>query len=255
MATSKNSSTAVAVKKPASGALVSMKEAMAAQLASLSERTAPATGNAIRITQGKEFILPSGEKTDQLQVVVVDFTSRNEFYEGMFDKDNISPPACFAIGSSPNKLTPSVNSPVKQADTCAECPMNAFGSAQNGKGKACKNTRVLAVLPPGADADTPIWTLKVSPTGIKGFDGWVQSVARTFQTMPVGVVATVGFSPSSDYASLVFSDAVPNEMVAEHFARQEEARQILAAEPDVSGYEAPKPIKGPVSRRPAVARR
>ena len=138
-------STAVAVVKKASGAVVNIQDMLRKQAESMSERTSPASGISIRVTQDKQFSLPDGQKTDELEVVIVDFVARNEFYEGAYDKDNMSPPACFAIGVAPNKLVASDNSPQKQADTCAECPMNAFGSA--GKGKACKNGRVLAVLP------------------------------------------------------------------------------------------------------------
>ena len=198
-------STAVAVVKKASGAVVNIQDMLRKQAESMSERTSPASGISIRVTQDKQFSLPDGQKTDELEVVIVDFVARNEFYEGAYDKDNMSPPACFAIGVAPNKLVASDNSPQKQADTCAECPMNAFGSA--GKGKACKNGRVLAVLPVDADENTPIWLLKVSPTALKGFDGYVQGVARTFQTPPVGVVTKVSFDPNVTYASLRFSDA------------------------------------------------
>jgi hypothetical protein len=244
--------TAVAVKKPSGGAVVSIQDQLRAQADAMKDRTAPPSGNGIRVTQDKQFVLPDGQKTDELKVVIVDFVARNEFYEGAFDKDNISPPACFAIGIAPNKLEPSDNSPQKQAETCAECPMNAFGSA--GKGKACKNGRMLAVLPADADADTPIWTLKVSPTALKNFDGYVQSVARTFQAPPVSVVTTVTFDENVTYASLRFSDAEPNENLAVHFARQEEAKAILNTEPDVSQYEAPKPVKAP-ARGKVMARR
>jgi hypothetical protein len=241
-------STAVAVVKKASGAVVNIQDMLRKQAESMSERTSPASGISIRVTQDKQFSLPDGQKTDELEVVIVDFVARNEFYEGAYDKDNMSPPACFAIGVAPNKLVASDNSPQKQADTCAECPMNAFGSA--GKGKACKNGRVLAVLPVDADENTPIWLLKVSPTALKGFDGYVQGVARTFQTPPVGVVTKVSFDPNVTYASLRFSDATPNENLAAHFARQAEAKELLEQEPDVSGYEAPKPVKAMARKAP-----
>lgn len=241
-------STAVAVVKKASGAVVNIQDMLRKQAESMSERTSPASGISIRVTQDKQFSLPDGQKTDELEVMIVDFVARNEFYEGAYDKDNMSPPACFAIGVAPNKLTASDNSPQKQADTCAECPMNAFGSA--GKGKACKNGRVLAVLPVDADENTPIWLLKVSPTALKGFDGYVQSVARTFQTPPVGVVTKVTFDDNVTYASLRFGDAVPNENLAVHFARQAEAKELLEQEPDVSGYEAPKPVKAMARKAP-----
>lgn len=244
--------TAVAVAKKTSGAVVNIQDMLRKQAEAMSERTSPASGIMIRVTQDKKFVLPDGQKVEELDVVIVDFVARNDFYEGAFDKDNMTAPACFAIGVAPNKLVPSDNSPQKQADTCAECPMNAFGSA--GAGKACKNGRVLAVLPPDADEDTPLWLLKVSPTALKGFDGYVQGIARTFQAPPVAVVTTVTFDDNVTYASLRFGNPQPNDQLAVHFARQDEAKTLLNQEPDVSNYEAPKPQKA-AARGKVAARR
>ena len=228
-------STAVAVKKPVSGNIVSIQDALKAQAALMGSRTAPATGAAIRLSPGK-FTLPDGTTTPgPLELVIVDFTSKNAFYEGAYDPKNISPPACFAIGNDIKNMVPSPNSPKAQASDCASCPMNQFGS--DGDGKACKNSRLLAVLPPDADADTPMWTLATSPTANKGFDGHVASVARIFEMPPIGVVTSVSLDPNTTYAKLMFSDPQPNANVGVHFARQEEARVMLAVEPDVSGFE------------------
>lgn len=245
--------TAVATVKKTSGAVVNIQDMLRKQAEAMNERTSPASGIMIRVTQDKKLVLPDGQKVDELDVVIVDFVARNEFYEGAFDKDNMTPPACFAIGTSPTKLVPSDNSPVKQADACSECPMNAFGSA--GAGKACKNGRILAVLPPDADADTPLWLLKVSPTALKGFDGFVQGVARTFQAPPVAVVVTVSFDENVTYASLRFSNPQPNDNLAVHFARQDEAKTLLEQEPDVSQYESPKPQKTAARGKTTPARR
>ena len=234
-----STSTAVAVKKATN--IVSIQETLKAQAAAMNERVAPAGGAAIRVTQDKQFMLPDGTKTPgPLELVIVDFISKNAFYEGAYDPKNISPPACFAIGQNPLKLVPSANSPLGQATDCAGCPNNQFGS--DGNGKACKNSRVLAVLPPNADADTPMWTLATSPTANKGFDGFVSSVARVFEMPPIGVIATVGFDAGSTYAKLTFSNPVPNPNVGEHFARQEEARAMLEVEPDVSGFVKTPPV-------------
>ena len=193
-------------------------------------------------------MLPDGTKTPgPLQLIIVDFTSKNSFYEGKYDPKAIVPPACFSIGSNPLKMVPSDNAPLKQAADCQSCPMNQFGS--DGDGKACKNSRVLAVLPPDADADTPLWTLTTSPTANKGFDGFVTSVARIFQMPPVGVVATVGFDPTQTYAKLVFSDPQPNPDVETYFARQDEAKAMLAIEPDVSQFKTAAPVKKAAGRR------
>lgn len=237
-------STAVAVKKLSTANIVSIQEALKAQVAGLAGRISPATGNAIRLGQDKKLNLPDGTKTDgPLELVVVDFVATHNFYAGRFDKDNIVPPDCFAIGTDPKNMVPSPNSPNPQSKDCQSCPMNQFGS--DGKGKACKNGRKLAVLPPDASETDDIWTLNVSPTALKNFDGYVGSVARQFGLPPVGVVTTVGLSEAVDYPQLQFTEPKPNENVAVHFARQGEARELLTVEPDVSNYQAP------TSRAPA----
>ncbi|MBS0454028.1 MAG: hypothetical protein JSS14_22220 [Proteobacteria bacterium] len=224
--------TAVAVKKASN--VVNIQELLKKQAEEMAGRTQGPGGNSIRISQDKNFLLPDGSKTPgPLQLVIVDFISRNEFYAGQYDKDNIVPPDCFAIGVDPKGLVPSNSSPAKQSDEgCNACPMNVFGSA--GNGKACKNTRMMAVLPPDADAETELWTLKVSPTGLKSFDGYVNNVARTFGAPPVAVVTEVSFDPNSDWPSLRFADPQPNENVGTHFARQAEAKELLEREPDLT---------------------
>lgn len=250
----KKPGTAVAPVKKNAGALVSIKEQMATALAGLADRTSPAGGDKIGLKNDKTFNLPDGQKVSELQVVVVDFIAMNNFYEGAYDKDNIVPPTCFAIGQVITQMAPSDNSPVKQSDACGACPMNQFGSA--GNGKACKNMRRLAVLPPDADADTPLWILDVSPTGLKSFDGYVKSVATKFGVLPIGVVTTVTMDPAVDYPSLRFSDPAPNENMEAHWNRRNEAMERLIQEPDVSGYDAPKPVKarGVPARKPAARR-
>lgn len=250
--TKKTTSTAVAVKKNTSTAVVNIQDMLRKQAEANASRVEPGSGKSIRIGQDKSFTLPDGTKTrESLQLVVVDFVSRNEYYEGAYNKDDITPPNCFAIHPEPKQLAPSGNSPDKQCDDCASCPMNQFGSAPTGAGKACKNTRVLAVMPPDADDDTEIWTLKVSPTAIKAFDGFVAGVNRAFQLPPVGVVVTVGFSDAKDFPSLEFTDPQLNENVAVHFGRQDEAREMLMREPDVSSFGAEKPAAKAPARKVA----
>lgn len=53
-----------------------------------------------------------------------------------------------------------------EIERCADCPHNEFGSAEKGKGKACKNMRRLYIL----TASTPIpFVLSLSPTSIANF--------------------------------------------------------------------------------------
>lgn len=245
-------STAIAVKK-SSGA-ISIKETMAAELAALAGRTGNPGGDKITLKNDKTFNLPDGSKVDTLEVVIVDFIGMNTYYEGAYDKDNIAPPTCFAIGQVITDMAPSDNAPVKQSDVCISCPMNAFGSS--GTGKACKNMRRLAVLPPDADADDPLWIIDVSPTGLKSFDGYVRSVASKLSMMPIGVVTTITFDQSTDYASLRFGNPRPNDNVDAHWERRAEAKERLEQEPDVSSYAAPVPKgRAAPTRKPAPTRR
>jgi hypothetical protein len=240
---STTASTAVAVKRSTS--VVSIQEELRKQASEAGNRIMPATGNKIRVTQDKKFVLPDGTTTPgPLELVVVEFAAVNNFYEGDYKQGDNSPPSCYAVGADPKKMFPAANSPARQSDDCQSCPNNQWGS--KGAGKACGNGRLLAVLPPDADPDTPLWLLQPSATAIKGFDGFVAGVVRSFQSMPISVVTTVSFDENETYAKMVFSDPKPNPNVVEHFSRQEEARELLYAERDVSGY---TPMQAPVGRK------
>ena len=256
MATAKKTpSTAVAVKK--STAVVNIQEQLRAQAAADAARNAPTGGKTIRTT-GKTFTLLDGSKTrEAINVVVLDFVYFNSFYEDIYDPKNIVPPNCFAISIEPKGMVPSASSPDVQADSCNECPNNQFGS--DGGGKACKNSVKLAVMLASDDPEEgEIGILTVSPTALRGWAGYVGSVNRTFQLPPVGVVTSVDFDQSKDFPSLTFAASGLNEQVGGHFARKEEARELLMQEPDVSSFGADKAsakAAATPARRPATAAR
>jgi hypothetical protein len=240
--------TAVAVRKTG-GAVADMaqiRKDLQAQASAMGERTAPPSGNKIVAGNDKMFKLPDGSKVAELRAVIVDFGTVHSFYERPFDAKNVMPPGCFAYGSNPKDMAPVAESPNRQAENCQECPMNEFGSA--GDGKACKNARRMVLLPlndagDDVDGDGQLLVLDTSPTAIKGFDGYVQSVTRAFQLPPIGVITTIGFDGSVDYQRMVFSDPVPLPSLAAAYARQGEAQEMLAAKPDFSGWK-PVEVKG-----------
>mgnify|MGYP005863046925 CR=1 FL=1 len=224
---------------------INYAEQMAKEAAGISKRIAAPSGDRIRFN-GHTIITPDGEEGEQLEVVILDFVSANMYYDSPYDRDNPQPPACFAIGPEPTALVPSDNSPDRQADACASCPQNQFGSALVGKGKACKNTRMLAVSPVTAldnpDEAPPIWLLAVSPASLKNFDSYVSSLASKHKTIPVGVVTKVHLDENLTYPSPKFSVVRPleNEEMGLFFEHREEATKRLITEPDVSQYEPPK---------------
>lgn len=228
--------------------VISMQELMEKQAAAITDKVGSPGGDKIVVNQDKTFSFPDGRKSGEpFEGIIVEFISGNFYFDAPYVKGQITPPACFALGDDPDELIPSANSPDKQAEDCASCPLNQFGS--NGTGKACGNRRLLAVLPPsGFDKETPLAILSVSPTGLRGYDGYVTKLAGMFRKPPAAFVTTIGFNSKVDYSQLVFGNPQPiadNELLQLVFSRQEEAKARLMTEPDVSNYEAPKPVRSP----------
>ena len=123
------------------------------------------------------------------------------YYEAAYDPNQVEPsaPDCFSLdGVAPDK---SVNKPVNP--TCGTCPMNAFGSGRNAagqptKGKACADSKILAVFRKGS-----VYSFKIPPASLKNFGLYVKNL--TNRGVPLGNVITyVGFDEDADYSVLQF---------------------------------------------------
>ena len=95
---------------------------------------------------GGEEIGRAAEK--QLDVIIVDWLAEpsRKFYAGAYDKDaKATLPDCWSnLGDKPE-----AGSRNPQSDSCLSCPQNIKGSGTNGKGKACRYERRIAVLVAG----------------------------------------------------------------------------------------------------------
>lgn len=126
--------------------------------------------------------------------VVAGFIMHNKYFAGQdFDPDQPISPVCYAYGQSKDEMGPHDDAEEKQAERCEGCPQNEFGSADKGRGKACKNTFQLLVLPAGeydpkTDVFEPptdpeeletaeLYALSVPPTALKAWNGHVQRLA------------------------------------------------------------------------------
>lgn len=215
---------------------------MQAEVAALSSRLNAPTGNRISCTLKKTFKLPDGlESPGPMNVVIVDFITAHYYYPDRYDPDNIVPPDCFALGLDPKAMIASANSKDKQCDSCNACWAFQFGS--DGKGKACKTTRLLAVMQPDADRDSPLMLLRVPPTSSAAFDGYVAGIARTYQKPVRGVITEISFDDKSDYSKLLFGN--PEEcdagLLALAHSRKDEAMQLLMTEPEYTEAEQSAP--------------
>jgi hypothetical protein len=262
-------SLAPAKSSTTSTAIATIDQELANEVALLKEQVGQASGNKIKVEPSGDFILPTGENLgDEINVVVIDFVTRNTFYSGPYIPNNPSPPDCYAIGKQLATMEPEQDSPNLQHDgPCATCALNQFGSGSNGKSKACKNSRVLAVVlvdpeNPGAAAepDAPLYTLELPPTAIRSFDAMVSNVSRALNGPPVKAVLTVRAKNVGTYALITFHDPLPNPDYAIHYGRRAEVQDMLYRKPDFASYEAKAPARGRgaprvPARRTAPARR
>jgi len=262
-ATSKKTTEAFDATKPVGTALAKAKanlpaniqEQFAAEVAALQKRIAAPSGDRIKCTRAKTFKLPNGLEVDEIECVIVDFVAASFYYSKGYNEDSIVPPDCFAIGLEPAGLIPSDNSPDAQCASCAGCWANQFKSAPNGKGKACKNVRLIAIIPLDADETTQPMILKASSTALTSFDGHVAKVASMYGVPVRGVTTKVTMS-DDDYASLRFSIierlSPKDPLLAIAQSLKETAMTRLLTEPDVSAAKAePAARRAPVKKAPA----
>lgn len=216
-------------------------------------REKPPVGNIIS-TDGGRFTFQGNELPNPLSAIVVDYAFVNSLYEGMYDPDNVQPPVCFAAGMVEADLAPSPNSPKPQAEKCSECPHNKFGSADNGKGKACKNLRRLALLPHDpkvklANAEPAV--LKLSPTSLGGWAAYVNQLAKVVNRTPSSVITQFTVVRKGSYFNISSQmDSVLSEKDYRVIkGRREEVRDMLLAEPDFSKADA-NPAKSKSKTKP-----
>lgn len=252
----KKPSTAVAKAKVALPA--NIQEQMDKDMALFQARLAAPTGSRIAVTQDRKFRSPDGSKFDTIQGVIVDFIAKKTFYTTDFDKDNIVPPDCYSMGfCSHDELVMADDSPDPQIDegeACSTCPKNKFGS--KGKGKACGDAYILALLPPDADEGTPLMTLSLSATAVKPFSKYISDLQKTGKP-PYFFITEFWMDETVDYSSVRAGkpEIADNGLIALAISRKEDAAKLLAVRPN---FDAPTevpvtpPPKGKAAAKPAV---
>jgi len=142
---------------PSQGRLAALaaqaKEAAASERPSLSK---------ISLKAGVVSYAGQPVKDNRLACIILAASYKNALYKGRYDPNNIVNPNCFALSTTDEGMAPdSVVSKPEHA-TCEGCPNREWGSDPNGgRGKACKETRRLVLLPASVlDAEDPIKAIK-----------------------------------------------------------------------------------------------
>lgn len=185
---------------------------------------------------------------NQMAVIILDTIFENVFYDGAYDPDTPQGPLCFSFGRVQDDMVPHTivtDAGTEQHNECRGCPMNEFGSADTGKGKACRNTRRLALIPAGKfgrDGSFEIFDeqehfesaqiafMKLPVTSVKGYATFVKQVADALKRPPFGIITKIKVVPDvKTQFKVVFEpiENVPDELMEVIFARNTEAKSII----------------------------
>jgi len=212
----------------------SIQEQLQAELNQLGNTVAPPASRKISI-KGKQFTLPDGT-THQgpMQAVILDHINFNAYYKKPYDPQNPAPPDCFALHKTIPEMAPHKEAAEPQSEDCGSCPMNQFGSASTGKGKACRNKVRLAVAPANAALDDEPMTIEVAPSSIKTWSSYVNKL-RQQSILPVQVVTKISFDPNAAFPVLYFNLIEAHEDLEKFWALKECAQALLEKPPRLSG--------------------
>lgn len=226
-------------------------EAFADLLGGLSVGSVPSirikNGKFRTVIGGEEKVIPSKNLAEGEFLPVIILKAKKAlsktYYATAYDPANEpEAPDCWSLdGERPDKQ---VKKPV--CDTCATCPMNAFGSGrnQNGeptKGKACTDNKVMAVAYAGS-----VYQMKIPPASLKGFGAYIRLLMSKNVT-PGNVVTYVGLDEDADFPVLTFHPGmfVPAnklEVLAE-LAESQEVNDIIHPVFSVQAPALPAPEK------------
>jgi hypothetical protein len=237
-----------AAKKSKSTAVVKWDEELARQAEAAAAVESNAGGGQMFSTKGGILSWNDAPMPDnQMAVVILDTIFENVYYEEEYDPNSPSAPTCYAYAHEEKELKPIqlvVDSGNAQNDVCKGCEHNEFGTANKGKGKACRNGRRLALLPAGffrngklelyEDPDhwasAGIGFLKIPPTSIRPYAGFVKTSAATLRRPPHGLITKIRLDkdPNNQF-NVVFEalENVPDEVMGTVMARREEALALI----------------------------
>lgn len=173
------------------------------------------TGSFVSFKGGRISYQGNPVKGDELDVIVVDSIIENAFYLEGYDPDNKQPPSCYSFGRDEEDMSPHEKSSEPQSEKCHDCPQNKFGTAENGKGKACKNVRRLALLPAapldaGAVGTAEVAYAKIPVTSVKGWASYVRTLSALEKVPPLAVVTRIGTIPDDKTQFKVTFNKVEN---------------------------------------------
>jgi len=209
-------------------------------------------------TRNGRFTLDDEALTEPWETIVLARVYVNTYYDEDFDPDDPQPPACFALATQADRreMAPHENSSEPQHDRCKGCWANEFGSADRGKGKACKNGLRLAVIDANEEpeiiraGEAEVLGLTLPPTAFGFWQKYVNTKLGDVRGLPFAVMTGWEMADMGTYdvptpkRMAVITDPEVLHTLAEQARGAEELLltpfQTDAEEPEEEGEEEPK---------------
>ena len=163
----------------------------------------------------------------EFNAIIVDMLEKpsREYYAGQYDPDAKGTlPDCFShLGDKPDAKAKN-----RQAANCASCSMNIDGSGQNGKGKACRFKRKVALLLDG-DTSGDVYQFNIPAKSLFGkgngsthpFESYCRFLVAN-GAAPDRVVTTIAYNLDAETMELTFT---PDRFITEEELALVEAAQ------------------------------
>ncbi len=127
------------------------------------QRQIPVQIPLVKINHGEgSFQLPTGELVESISGYPVYYFHTRKFYKSAYQPGKSGPPDCW----SSDLVEPHMSSVQKQAESCAQCPMNVFGTGRDGRSMACNVQTWVFLLNPEF-GNPPLWVLVVPVSSLK----------------------------------------------------------------------------------------
>ncbi len=230
------------------------------------ERISVSAGNKMSLTKKGTFQYQGADLGNSVDCIILAFACEKQYYVGEYNKDNPGPPSCFALKLDEKNIAPHADSPEKQAEVCAECPHNEWGSSRRkgSRGKECKDKVRMALIHVDDIANledisqAEIAMFETPVTSSATFKKYAKRVIGASEMPLWALVTRLIADDKSDWEAIgtpELVETVPPGMLdgLERLAQQ--ATEMVLAPFDVSGYKAGKGAKTAQSKKTAVKKR
>lgn len=255
-----------------------------AQAAAASEANAGSGLQSFSLKAGVLSIDDNPMPNNEMAVVILDHCFENVFYLDDYDPDNPTAPSAYALGHNEDELRWSEDS-IPEMETpdgdqkiagelCSDTWIDSWGSADKGRGKACRNLRRLLMIPAGTinkktgefdmitDEDhfksAKAAFMKLPPTSTTNWSNYVKQLNNSLRRPPFAVATRIKVVPDQKTQFKVTFEAL-EEMPAQLFGtllkRHKDAEVLIMQPYDMSERDEPKPQRRAPAKKSAKAKK